>query len=123
DEPHNESARRQGTPRERAARTSSKAAQRVNTDSADTIITREYVSQVPSAERGVNAAPASAGALRQIEGQRLQLDRQVHVLQADVLARLDAARSEVENGLDPGRHTLIGDRLRGLPRHRHDGDL
>src|SRR4029453_4451940 len=85
DEPHNESARRQGTPRERTARTSSKAAQRVNTDSADTIITREDVSQVPSAERGVNAAPASAGALRQVEGQRLQLDRQVHVLQADVL--------------------------------------
>src|SRR4026207_3644 len=108
DEPHKPSARRQGTPRDRAARTSSNAAQRVSADSADTIITREDGSQVPSAERDVKlperhearsgAAPASAGALGQIEGQRLQLDGQVHVLQADVLARPDAARRENGGG-------------------------
>ena len=62
-------------------------------------------------------------ALGQIERQRLQLDRQVDVLQTHLAAHAQTRRREVEHGLDAGRHELIGDRLRGLGRHRHDRHL
>src|SRR5262245_60946490 len=60
------------------------------------------------------SARSLPGPLREVERQRLQLDREVDVLEPHFLADPDAARGEVEHGLDAGGGQLLNDALSGL---------
>src|SRR5207253_9223626 len=59
----------------------------------------------------------------EIERKSFELDREVDVLEANVARNFDTGGCEVQNGLDPRRGQLVGDRLRRLRGHRDDRDL
>src|SRR4026208_2203923 len=79
---------------------------------ARTEVWRSKLTQCPSPIR-----------LGEVEAQRLELDRQVDVLEPHVLAALDATGSEVEHCLDARGGELLDHDPRGLGGHGHDGEL
>src|SRR5262245_64763719 len=61
--------------------------------------------------------------LRQIKAQRLELDREVDVLEPDLLRHPDTGGREVQDRPDAGGDELIGHRLRSFGGNRADRDL
>src|SRR5262244_3879966 len=61
--------------------------------------------------------------LHQIEAERLELDGEIHALEAHVLGCPQATRREVQDGLDSGGHQRLRHRLGGFRGHGHDGEL
>src|SRR5690348_5553805 len=61
--------------------------------------------------------------LRQVEGQALERNRQIHALQLDVVGHLDRARREVQDSLDARADHLIDHRLRVLCGHGDHADI
>src|SRR5262247_1682037 len=140
EDPHRPPAWTQSAPSARADETSPNAAQRDSTDSEeDTVIgnddstTRLRVPPCDSQRQtnqtswpaarcpgGGRAAPCSPIPLGQVEAEVLELDREIHVLEADILAHTDPPGSEVQHGLDPGHRELFDHALRRLGRHRDD---
>src|SRR5207237_9338345 len=72
---------------------------------------------------GPSRAPELSRAFGEIEREGFELDREVDVFEADVAGNLDARWREVQDGFDPRRGQLVGDRLRRLHGYRDDGDL
>src|SRR5689334_4132295 len=76
---------------------------------------------------GATARPASDVSLPttacEIERQRLQLDREVDVLQADVAWHLQPRGGEVQDCANAGTDELVRHALRRLRRNRQDRDL
>src|SRR5712664_1594264 len=61
--------------------------------------------------------------LREIKRQRLQLDREIDVLQAHLARHLEACRREIQDRADAGGDEPVADVLGGLAGYGDDGDL
>src|SRR5262245_17582945 len=111
-EPHSPSSRIRSAPRANATRAGARSPQASSVETAAVTSVAIVVGSL-----------SSPGPLAEVEGQILELDRQVDVLETHVLRHLDAARGEVEDRPHPGRDQPVGDSLGGLRGDRDDTDL
>src|SRR5215472_10110986 len=79
----------------------------------------------PPARLHVRRGKAGLGPepLHQVEAERLQLDGEIHALEAHVLGGAEPARREVQDGLDPRGDQRLRHGLGGFRGHGHDGEL
>src|SRR5262249_13609783 len=124
-DPVSPATRRQASPSAKAFTSSLKAAHSLNITNVFTLSRLPPRTTASSFTEAGNlmGSRCLAGGLREIEAQRLELDREVDVLEPHVTRHADPGGGKVEHSLDPGDDELVGHRLGRFRRHRNDGHL
>ena len=73
-------------------------------------------------ERAQYTAAQWARAIREVIGENLQFNGEVHISNGRSDGNFDDRRSKIQDCVDIGRHQHVDHALRGRPRNGHDTD-